>query len=115
MDPMNSAPDPMRLSEVPGPPGARWQQSPLRIINGGRHIVFGLALVLLYSCAAGDRKASLAPARQEGARRLSAADDLRRSGTYVALKQAVSFYRELYARPDFKALEMAAWSAEHPD
>jgi hypothetical protein len=46
---------------------------------------------------------------------LSAADDLRRSGTYVALKQAVSFYRELYARPDFKALEMAAWSAEHPD
>ena len=44
----------------------------------------------------------MAPAREEGARRLSAADDLRHRGTYVALKQAVRFYRELYARPDFR-------------
>jgi len=67
-----------------------------------RYFVLGFVLVFLPSCAVREKTPALGPAGLEGARQVSFAHDLSRRGSYVALKQAVNLYMELYARPEFR-------------
>jgi tetratricopeptide (TPR) repeat protein len=60
-----------------------------------------LGLLLLASCAPRE-KAAFAPSGPEFEHQASAAATLTRKGSYVALKQAVHLYQELYARPEFR-------------
>jgi tetratricopeptide (TPR) repeat protein len=74
-----------------------------------RRFVF-VAVIFLASCS-GREKAKLAPLDVEIEGKIAAAGTLSRKGSYVALKQAVQEYKELYARPGLRkkiAPELAA-------
>jgi len=69
-----------------------------------------VAVIFLASCFGG-AKAKLAPLDLEIEAKIAAAGTLSRKGSYVALKQAVHEYKELYARPGLRkkiAPELAA-------